>query len=300
MSLPRSIEPGRVYMVTRRVTQRQFLLRPSKEVNQAVRYCMAVAAEDSGVELHAVVAMSNHYHAILTDTQGQLPLFAQHFHSLLGRSLNHHHDRGENMWAGSEATSYLRLEDDQAVLAKVLYVLLNPVEAGLVKDYRHWPGELLVQPGSYLATKPKFFFLEEKEGGALPDRLKLRITAPPVPGPPERRIPLIYDMSMAFTRQIVAARRRAGLSFAGAKAVRRQSCTDAPRTPTPRGELSPRIATRNTWLRLEAIQRDRAFVDAHAACRKRWCAGERDVVWPVGTYQMRRDHHVPCADSLGP
>ena len=162
------------------------------------------------------------------------------------------------------------------------------------------PGELLSQPGSYLATKPDFYFVSEDEGGALPDRLKLRITAPPVPGLPERRIPLIYDMSMALMRQTVTARKRAGLPFAGAKAVRRQACTDAPKTPTKRGQLNPRVATRNRWLRIEAIQRDRAFVGAYAECRGQWCAGDREVVWPVGTYQMRRDHHVPCADGLGP
>jgi len=44
MSMPRRIVPGRVYMVTRRCTQRQFLLRPNRETTNAFIYCRALAA----------------------------------------------------------------------------------------------------------------------------------------------------------------------------------------------------------------------------------------------------------------
>lgn len=287
-------------MVTRRTSQRQFTLRPSAEVNGAVRYCLALAAARTGVQLHVVVFMSNHYHLVATDPDARLPEFTGYFNGLLARCLNCYHDRWEGFWASGQQASYVHLEDEQAVLAKSVYALLNPVEAGLVKDYRHWPGELLVQPSSYKAVKPAFFFRTEEDGGSLPDSLKLEITAPPIGGTTAARMALLYDVTKAYQRQIVAHRKRLGLGFVGAAAVRRQPVDDAPRTAAPRRGLNPRVATLNKWARVEATSNDREFVNAHADCRRHWCSGNRDITWPVGTYKMRRVHKVRCAPATGP
>ena len=300
MSKARQIVAGRAYMVTRRTTQRLFLLRPSKEVNQAVRYCLALAAERTGIDLHVVVFLSNHYHLVLSDPEARLPEFTGYLNGLLARCLNCHHGRWEGFWAAGQQTSHVTLEDEQAVLAKSVYAMLNPVSAGLVKDYRRWPGELLVQPGTYKAVKPGFFFRTEEDGGPLPDSVKLRITAPPVAAAVADRMPLLHDVAKAYMAQIVADRARRGLAFLGAAAVRRQSIHDSPTSRAPRRALSPRVASRNTWARVEAIQRNQAFVAAHDECRQRWCADERDITWPVGTYLMRRVHNVRCAPASGP
>jgi putative transposase len=45
MPLPREVLPGRTYMITRRCTQRQFLLRPDSATNNAFMYCLAVATQ---------------------------------------------------------------------------------------------------------------------------------------------------------------------------------------------------------------------------------------------------------------
>jgi hypothetical protein len=45
MSLPRQVLPGRFYMLTRRCTQRQFLLRPDNDTNSAFVYCVAEATQ---------------------------------------------------------------------------------------------------------------------------------------------------------------------------------------------------------------------------------------------------------------
>ncbi len=300
MSYARPIVEGRSYLVTRRTTQRMFLLRPSPEVNGAVRYCLALAAERTGVELHVVVAMSNHYHLVLTDPHARLPEFTTYFNGLLARCLNCHHGRWEGFWAAGQQASYVTLEDEQAVLAKSVYALLNPVEAGLVKDHRDWPGELLVQPGTYKAVKPRFFFRSEEDKGRLPDSLKLRITAPPVAGSVGERMELVYGVARAFTANIVAERKRQGLDFLGAAAVRRQRWYESPTSPALRRQLRPRVATRDKWRRVEAIQRNQTFVQAHDQARRRWLDNQRDVLWPVGTYQMRRMHNVRCAPASGP
>jgi len=61
MSRPRQIVPGATVFVTRRCTQRQFLLKPSRLVNQVFLYCLAYAAARHGILVHAFIVMSNHF-----------------------------------------------------------------------------------------------------------------------------------------------------------------------------------------------------------------------------------------------
>jgi putative transposase len=61
MTLPREVVPGGFYLVTRRCTQRQFLLRPDDQTNNAFIYCLGEAAQRFGVDVVLATAMSNHY-----------------------------------------------------------------------------------------------------------------------------------------------------------------------------------------------------------------------------------------------
>ena len=81
MSLPRAVIPGRRYLITRRCSERRFLLRPGRETNNAFVYCMALAARKAGTT-------SNHYHAVVLDNRGGLPEFLEHFHKLFAKHQN--------------------------------------------------------------------------------------------------------------------------------------------------------------------------------------------------------------------
>jgi putative transposase len=58
MSFPREVLPGRTYMITRRCTERQFLMRPDKETNNAFIYCLAEAAARFHIEVLFMAAMA--------------------------------------------------------------------------------------------------------------------------------------------------------------------------------------------------------------------------------------------------
>ena len=73
MSLPRAVYPGSTCMITRRCTQRQLLLRPDRETNNAVVYCLAVAAQRYEVDVIDFVQMSNHLHDAIFDRHGNGP-----------------------------------------------------------------------------------------------------------------------------------------------------------------------------------------------------------------------------------
>jgi hypothetical protein len=86
-----------------------------------------------------------------------------------------------------------------------------------------------------------------------------------------------------------------GRSFLGARAILAQDPYDAPRSSEPRRTLSPRIAAKNTWARIEALRRVKAFIERYRVAYCQWKAGVRDVVFPAGTYGMRVQHGVACA-----
>lgn len=56
---------------------------------------------------------------------------------------------------------------------------------------------------------------------------------------------------------------RAGRTFLGVKGVRSQRASDRPNNAEPRRGLSPRIAARNKWQRIEALRRLKRFVSAY-------------------------------------
>src|SRR6478609_2521087 len=88
VTLPRPVYPLTASMVTRRCTQQQYLLRPDKETNNAVIYCLAVAAQRYDIDVMDFVQMSNHLHEGIFDRNGTAPAFFEHFHKLLAKCVN--------------------------------------------------------------------------------------------------------------------------------------------------------------------------------------------------------------------
>ncbi len=85
-----------------------------------------------------------------------------------------------------------------------------------------------------------------------------------------------------------------GHPFMGARAVCKQSPFDRPTTHEPRREMSPQVACRNNWARIEALGRLKALVDSYKAAWHRYRAGQREAVFPHGTYWLRVYASVTC------
>ncbi len=151
-------------MITRRCTQRQFLMRPDRDTNNAFIYCLAFAAQRCNVRVLFTVAMSNHHHTGIEDTGGNYPAFLELFHKLFAKCQNALRGRWENFWS-SEQTSVVRLVDANDVKNKMVYALSNPVKDGLVEKAHHWPGatslSALTHGTSLSASRPKHFFRDE-------------------------------------------------------------------------------------------------------------------------------------------
>ena len=289
----RQIIPGTTYLITRRCTQRQFLLVPRRQTVEIIRYCLAYAMSRTGVLVHAVIFMSNHYHLIVTDPLGNLPAFVQTLNKLIAKAVNASLGRWENLWA-SEQASYVRLLDDAAILDKIAYVLCNPVEAALVKRGHQWPGVRHGRFGSFAVARPAGFF---RADGTMPASIELVITPPAFGGlapheAQERIDQAVLEREAAERAKVLQSGRR----FLGVRGVKNQNPFDSPRTDEPRRQLSPRVATRNRWLREEVLGRCREFARAYREALSAWRAEIRSVVFPFGTYLMRVQHQVRCAE----
>jgi putative transposase len=296
MSFPRVVLPGCSYLVTRRCTQRQFLLRPDDETNNAFLYCLAYAAKGAGVDVVAFIANSNHYHAVVVDVQGRIPEFLANFHKLLAKHQNSLRGRWENFWS-SQQTSLVELVGPDDVFAKMIYTLTNPVKDHLVEKTHHWPGAssegAILQGRQLRAQRPKRFFRAE---GSMPAKIELQCVRPPgwehLSESDFRRT--VADAIVQVEADAALERKLTGRRVMGRKAVLAQCPTDCPQSREPRRRLDPRIAARDKWARTEALLRLKAFRAEYARARQKWQAG-LDVVFPPGTWWLRMFAAVACA-----
>jgi putative transposase len=294
MSATRRLIAGATYLVTRRCTQRQMMLRPSVETNQVFLYCLAVAAERAGIELHAFVVMSNHWHAVLTDPEARLPEFLQMLHRLVASCMNASLGRTENFWAAEHA-SVVALESADDVLDKIAYVITNPTAAGLVRSPEEWPGVITTRLGErHIATMPEVYF--RRHGATLPERAHLDCSVPPVlreldAETLDRRLRALVARNVRQARSRV---RKEGRTFLGADGARTMSPWRTAATPEPLRRRRPTLAARDPHDRKAAIARLRAFRSTYRAALSRWKSGDRFARFPEGTYLMRVLHGVCC------
>jgi putative transposase len=299
MSLPREVIPGRTYMITRRCSERRFFLRPDAETNNAFIYCLAIAAARSGVKIIFVHAASNHYHAGIHDPLGRFPEFLHYFHEFIAKSQNALRGRFENFWS-SEQTSVVRLVEADDVIEKMLYALTNPVKDPLVDHVGEWPGvnsyEATINDTALAASRPKHFF---REKGAMPESVEVRLSRPQgfENMPQTEFASMIKDRVQAFERSAADERREKGIRVLGREGILNQDWNASPSSHTPHFKLDPRVAAKNKWARIEALARNKAFLEAYLEARRRLKAGATDVVFPAGTWWLRRHAGVPCADA---
>jgi len=274
-------------LISRRCSQRQFLLRPDDATNNAYLYCLIEAALRSQIDLVMMCAMSNHHHVVIYDRLGNYPQFIEHLHKMIARSQNALRGRWEHFWASGQ-TSVVRLEDAGAVLDKVTYVACNPVNDDLVARVDQWPGvngyRALMTGQTLRAKRPIHFF---RKDGPMPEAVETALRVPDEIGDSDAFRRALEARVTEIETQMDVARERECRRVLGRRAVLAQNWTDTPETFEPRRQLSPRIATKNLWNRVAAIIRNRWFARAYATARAAWLAGEA-AVFPVGTYWLRR------------
>jgi REP element-mobilizing transposase RayT len=287
VTVPRQVIPCRAGVVTRRCTQRQFLLQPDDEVVHIFVYCLAEAAQRFHVTVFGFTVMSNHEHLLVRDNEGNLPEFMAHLHKLVAKAVNDHWGRTENLWA-AEQPNVVHTVEPSDQFDKLIYILANPVAADLVDHAHDWPGASSLAQSysgrSITVTRPKFF----RADGPMPDEVTLRV---------ER-----LDGFEHLTDEQWAEKVRAGVQAAedrarelrvaknirvlGRKAVRRAKHTDTPTKLEAKRRLRPFLACRNPERRALELAAVMEFRRRYRDARTRWCDGDRTAAFPLGTYRM--------------
>jgi putative transposase len=304
MTLPRQVVPGCDYMVTRRCSERRFFLRPDDETNNAFIYCLALAAQRAKVQVTFTVAMSNHHHTGIHDPEGNFPIFIEYFHGLLARCQNAHLGRFENLWS-SEPTSVVRLVETNDILEKMVYAFANPAAADLVDRVEEWPGvtsfNATVSRGNLVASRPKHFF---RADGEMPEVVELPIHRPVgFEGlSPDDWAKLVKERVRDEESRERNRRATHGIAVLGRQGILTQNPFDHPKTHAPHFRMNPRVAAKSKWARIEALLRNRAFVEKYREAFLRHVAGVATVLFPFGTYLMRKIARVDCeaADTVMP
>jgi REP element-mobilizing transposase RayT len=296
VSAPRQVSPGTTYLLTRRCIQRQFFLRPSPQVNQIFRFCLAHAAQRFRIRIHNFCVLGNRFHVVATDDRGTLPQFMHWLDEYVAKCCNLHLGRWETFWAPG-SYSAVRLLDVDDIVGRMVYVYTNPVDAGLVATAREWPGarslpEDLAAPAQEI-KRPQGFF---REKGPVPERARLHISVPDAleeatNNPVQLLERAVHDREQEIQRRF----RTEGRRFLGRRRVLAQSPFGRPKSLAPRRNLSPRVAARDKWRRIETLRRLKQFLDDYRRARHRYQEGDRSVLFPWGTYWMRVRLGVMCS-----
>ena len=293
MTQPRRHIPGQVTMLTRRCLERRYFLRPDDFINDVVAFELGKASNAHSQEVYAAVAMSNHVHFGVGDTNAERSRLMQDSMSGIARARNCDLGRKGPFWGGTYGDTVLL--NKNTIERKLLYIWLNPVRAGLVERAEDWPGFIILPKhwGKKIRIeKPGKFY-----GRRNPDVVEF------VPQPPPGYQDMALEEARAYFEELIrlaedeiaAIRKELGLgSVTGADAVCRVDPDDKPTTEEPKRRINPRFATRDKALMASAKASYREFLDEYESQRQRWLQGKPGVAFPCGTVALKRRAPITC------
>lgn len=287
MSQPRPVLPGRVYLITRRCSERRFFMRPDWPTTEAFRYCLLVAAARFGIELVGFLANINNWQGVILDRFGRYPEFLHLFHLLFAKHQNALRRRRENFWS-SEQTSVVELLDGDTIADKIAYVLATPAKDHFVESATSWPGAsslaALRDRTMIRANRPSVYF---PENSTMPKSISVALSPPP-------GFASLGDLWQAVEPRIAAIeaaatveRARLGRRALGAHNIIVRDWHARPSSVERDQDVSSRFAAKSTVTRDQAVRKRREWLKAYRASRQR-LAVRSHVEFPAGTFALAR------------
>jgi putative transposase len=135
--LPRLTLPGYPHHVIQRGNNRQAIFSSTADYEMLLAL-LDENASKFGVALHAYVLMSNHFHLLATPATAEgLPQMMQAVGRRYVRYFNDRQGRSGTLWEGRYRSTLI--ETERYLLACMVYIDLNPVRAGLVREASDYP-----------------------------------------------------------------------------------------------------------------------------------------------------------------
>ena len=136
----RYVEPGNLVEVTNRTIQGRLLLRPSPHFNEILLGILGWAQGFTGLIIHAVVVLSNHYHLLCSPKDAkQLSKFEELFNSRLAKEVARLHGWRDKVWKDRYRPIPVS-QEPAAQVARLLYILSHGCKEGFVMTPGDWPG----------------------------------------------------------------------------------------------------------------------------------------------------------------
>ena len=303
----RWIRPKKLVEVTCRTVQGRFLLRPSPELKRRVIGALGRAQSLTGLEIHAFVFTSNHYHLLASPkSPKQLVDFMRHIQSNIAREAGDLHDWRDKFWARRYRDIPVS-DEPEAQIDRLRYCLAHGVKEKLVARCADWPGasstRALLEGGPLRGVwydRTALYEARRRKGGArLRDFASVEeVQLSPLPcwqhlEPDEIRA-RIADMVRGIDHEHHLDRTARSEGVSGAKSVRERHSHDRPeepkRSPAPRFHT----ASQEAWLEMrEALQ---IFTEAFRVAADLLKAGRASPRFPPGSFPP----NLPYVPALVP
>ena len=115
-----------------RCTQARFLLRPSKRLNLLVVGILVRALRETGIRIHAISVLSNHWHMLVSvPSTGALAQAMRYFQGNVSKEAGRLHGWRGSLWASSYHDSIVD-DDPVTQVERLRYVLAQGAKEGLV------------------------------------------------------------------------------------------------------------------------------------------------------------------------
>jgi putative transposase len=129
--------PGYPHHIIQRGNNRQAIFAANGDYEMLLSM-LEEHASKSKVAIHAYVLMSNHFHLLATpETEEGIPAMMQSVGRRYVRYFNQQQGRTGTLWEGRYKSTLIQAE--RYLLACMVYIDLNPVRAGMVRDPADYP-----------------------------------------------------------------------------------------------------------------------------------------------------------------
>ena len=303
MTKPRRIVAGEIHLITRRCLHRKFYIKPSPFVTAVLWFLLAKFATRYKLRIHAFVAMGNHHHILFTDPRGVYSEFIRDYHSELARVLNASRKRVGTFWERTP-THVADFADAGKVLAKMVYVPVNPIAAGLcakaasyrgatTANYRIGQTLTFTDPGIYSGhhSNPETYSLTLYKPDCYQHLSNEAFN--------ELLQEAVRKRELALRRE----RQRKGRMLMSEREQEAISIDDSPDTVEPFKAPVPTIIASTKESRRERKQVVRGFRARYKAARSTMVGQSGNIilrsVFPEGTWKLWRDGFAERYDADG-
>jgi putative transposase len=301
VTLPRRIEPGLTFLVTRRTQRRTHLFRPDQQMNELFLYLLAVISSRHGVLVHGVTLMSTHEHLVVTDVRGCLPRFLAELHRTVALCVKVLRKWEGEVWDGGK-TSVVELRTTAAVIEKLAYIAANPVAAGLVRRPTEWPGITTLPndlgQATWTARRPTVYIDEANPSWPQSATLKLSPLLRPGMTEQQARNAVATELNR-LESEAHASVQANGWVVVGARQLQRLSPFKRAKSWEPLRALNPTFAVGRGQKRafFAAAKVLREFRSAYRDALDAWRCGIRNSAFPRATWLMRVVHRVAISPA---